>query len=318
MDESASFLYYFDIRKTSIQMIPSSIPQFALYGESAPGAAAELVHVELIETRSRQYDWHIADHTHRGLFQMLFLLRGRVRATIDGETWDCEGPAVITIHPSVVHGFVFSRAAQGYVLTLDQSVLFGNDAPSHGDRFTQLFVAPLLMRFAPGSEGLLRVEALLEQMMQEFAAPLDGHALMLDWLARCILLLLLRQQKDCHNSEMLGRADFDTFSRFRALVDANYRKQWKVEQYAAKLKMTESRLSRLCLRLGGKSAFDIAQQRLILEARRKLTYVPASVASVAYELGFQDPAYFSRVFKRHTGMTPKQFRQQADDKDRTA
>ena len=50
------------------------------------------------------------------------------------------------------------------------------------------------------------------------------------------------------------------------------------------------------------------QQRLMLEACRQLTYVPSSVATIAYELGFQDPAYFSRLFRRHTGMTPTQFR----------
>lgn len=311
MDETGNFLYYFYTRKTGTEMIDTSIPQFALYGESAPGDEAELVHVELIETRSRQYDWHIASHTHRGLFQLLFLLRGRVRARIDGEVWNCEGPTVITIHPSVVHGFDFSKAAQGYVLTLDQSVLFGGDGAHHINRVAQLFVEPLQMAFAADSVVLGRIETRLGQLMQEFAAPLDGHAQMLDWLARCILLLLKRQQKDRHDSEIIGRADFDIFSRFRQLVDARYREQWNTAQYAAKLKMTESRLNRLCLRLGGKSAFDLAQQRLILEARRKLTYVPASVASVAYEFGFQDPAYFSRVFKRHTGITPKQFRQQA-------
>jgi AraC family transcriptional activator of pobA len=165
MDESGNSLYYFDILKTSTKMTASSIPQFALYGESTPGAAAELLHVELIETRSRQYDWHIADHTHKGLFQLLFLLRGRVRATIDGATWHCEGPTVLTIHPSVVHGFVFSKAAQGYVLTLDQSVIFSSDPASHGERFAQLFVEPLQMRLAPGSEVATRLEALLEQMM---------------------------------------------------------------------------------------------------------------------------------------------------------
>ncbi|GAC1328826.1 MAG: hypothetical protein NVS3B11_09160 [Collimonas sp.] len=43
----------------------------------------------------------------------------------------------------------------------------------------------------------------------------------------------------------------------------------------------------------------------MLKACRKLTYVPASIA---YELGFQDPAYFSRLFKKRMGVTPKEFR----------
>jgi AraC family transcriptional activator of pobA len=73
--------------------------------------------------------------------------------------------------------------------------------------------------------------------------------------------------------------------------------------------VTPVRLNRLCLKLAGKSAFDIVHDRLMLEACRKLTYAPSSVASIAYELGFQDPAYFSRAFKRHTGLTPKAFRE---------
>ncbi len=52
----------------------------------------------------------------------------------------------------------------------------------------------------------------------------------------------------------------------------------------------------------------------MLEACRKLTYVPAGVASIAYELGFQDPAYFSRLFKKLMGVTPKEFRRQAQVK----
>lgn len=299
-------------------MSTSPVPQFALYGELTANAA-ELVHIELIETRSRLHDWHIASHTHRGLFQLLFLLRGRVRATIDGDSWQCDGPTVITIHPSVVHGFDFSRSAQGYVLTLDQSVLCGDGSAGGAgagggagtlEGIADLFVTPLRMAWA-APDGGARIEALLGQLMEEFAAPLEGHAHMMEALARCILLLLSRMRKAHQESDSIGRADFDTFTRFRALVDARFRQQWSVAQYAGKLKMTESRLNRLCLRIGGKSAFELARQRLILEARRKLTYVPASVQSVAYELGFQDPAYFSRVFKRHTGMTPKQFRQQA-------
>ncbi len=104
------------------------------------------------------------------MFQLLFLLRGKVRATIDDAVWDCVGPTVITIHPSVVHGFEFSKAAQGYVLTLDQSVLFGKHYEQQADRFAPLFLEPLQMQFAPAADVLERIEALLIQMMKEFEA----------------------------------------------------------------------------------------------------------------------------------------------------
>ncbi|QRX82393.1 helix-turn-helix domain-containing protein [Glaciimonas sp. PAMC28666] len=287
------------------------IPQFTLYGELAPINSAEFLHIELIETRSRMYDWHIASHTHQGLFQIVFLLGGQVKARIDSATWDCTGPTVITIHPSVVHGFEFSKEAHGFVLTMDQSLLFGTKATQHDDIFSDLFLEPLAIDLSAAPEIRQRIESLLGHLMAEFARPLDGHALMLDWLARSVLLLLLRQHTDYRSANISGRDSFETFSRFRALVEAHYQEQWSVAQYAHQLHIAEIRLNRLCLKLGGKTAFDMAQHRLMLEARRKLTYVPASVSSIAYELGFQDPAYFSRAFKRHTGMTPKQFRQQS-------
>ena len=312
MDETINLLYYFDSPiNTEKAMRTPEIPQFTLYGELMPIDNAEFVHIELIETRSRLHDWHIASHTHRGLFQVLFLLGGQVQARIDSATWECEGPTVITIHPSVVHGFEFSKEAHGFVLTVDQSVLFGAQAALHDDIFSALFLEPLVIDLARAPEVRQRIESLLAHLMTEFSSPLDGHALMLDWLARSVLLLLLRQHTDHRSADLSGRASFETFSRFRALVEAHYHAQWSVAQYADQLHIAETRLNRLCLKLGGKSAFDMAQHRLMLEARRKLTYVPASVSSIAYELGFQDPAYFSRAFKRHTGMTPKQFRRQS-------
>jgi AraC family transcriptional activator of pobA len=81
-----------------------------------------------------------------------------------------------------------------------------------------------------------------------------------------------------------------------------------VDQYAGVLRVAPVRLNRLCLKIAGKTAFGMTQERLILEACRKLTYVPAGVADIAYELGFQDPAYFSRLFKKLVGMTPKEYR----------
>lgn len=276
----------------------AEIPRFVLYGEQS--AQTEVVHIEYIETRSRAHDWHIGTHTHAGLFQILFLLGGEVRATIDGEVWRQSAPVAITIHPSVVHGFDFSPEAHGYVLTVDQNLLFSTES----DLYSALFVEPLAIDL----DGQARIEGLLQQLIAEAASQQQGHTLMLEWLARSALLLLVRVHAESRLADHSGRSDFELFSRFRTEVEQRFKQQWQIGQYAELLRVTPTRLSRLCLRLSGKSAFDIIQDRMMLEACRKLTYVPSSIASIAYQLGFEDPAYFSRLFKKRTGQTPKEFR----------
>ncbi|MYM21977.1 helix-turn-helix domain-containing protein [Duganella sp. FT135W] len=285
-------------------MPTTDIPQFALYGEQTRTVNAEFVHIELIETRSRLHDWHIGSHTHPGLFQVLFLLGGEVRASIGDTIWQRGGPVAITIHPSVVHGFDFSPEAHGYVLTVDQNVIF-SAAHGQGDLYSPLFVQPLAIDLGAIQQRLV---ALLENLRLEAAWPEYGHTLMLEWLARSALLLLVRAQAEHTLADQSGRSDFELFSRFRAEVEQHYKEQWQVGQYAETLRVTPTRLNRLCLKLSGQSAFDLTQDRLMLEACRKLTYLPASIASIAYELGFQDPAYFSRLFKKRMGRTPKDFR----------
>ncbi|MFZ6765608.1 helix-turn-helix domain-containing protein [Undibacterium sp. Di26W] len=286
---------------------PPDIPQFGLYGEYTQGQSAEFVHIELIETRSRVHHWHIEKHTHSGLFQVLFLFGGEVSASINGAVWECSAPTVITIHPSVVHGFDFSTEAHGYVLTVDQNVVFAV-AENHGDLYSSLFVEPLAIDLAGHPELRTRLESLLQNLLTEAAWPQYGHTLMLEWLARSTLLLLVRLNEERRFVDQSGRRDFELFSHFRAEVEKHYKDQWQLNQYAAALRASPVSLNRLCLKLSGKSAFDITQDRLILEACRKLTYLPASIASIAYELGFQDPAYFSRLFKKRMGLTPKEFR----------
>jgi AraC family transcriptional activator of pobA len=316
MDENGYRLYYFytptfyapgPTVPAKLARPSRDIPRFALYGEQTRADGAEFVHVELIETRSGLYDWHIGTHIHHGLFQVLFLFDGQVSASIGDAVWECAGPVAITIHPSLAHGFEFSKKTQGYVLTVDQQVLFAA-AREHGDLFAPLFVAPLAIDLRPAGAARARLEALLEQLLLEAAWPRQGHELMLEWLARSALLLLVRAQAEHRLADQSGQGDFALYTRFRALVEQRYKEQWQVGRYAAALRVTATRLNRLCLRIAGSSAFEIAQERLLLEACRQLTYLPASITSIAYELGFQDPAYFSRLFKKRFEVTPSDYR----------
>ncbi|MFC6673318.1 helix-turn-helix domain-containing protein [Marinobacterium aestuariivivens] len=95
---------------------------------------------------------------------------------------------------------------------------------------------------------------------------------------------------------------------FRRLIESRFREHWTVEQYADELGMSPARLNRLCKQLLGKTAKTLPQERLLLEVKRRLIYTRSNLDEIAWDLGFRDPAYFSRFFKRATGSTPGNFR----------
>lgn len=134
-----------------------------------------------------------------------------------------------------------------------------DSARDHGDLFMPLFMEPLAIALAPAGPTRVRLESLLEQLLAEAAFPQQGHELIQEWMARSALLLLVRAQAERRLADQSGRGDFALYTRFREEVELHYKEQWPVGQYAALLRLTPTRLNRLCLRIAGRSAFDIAQ-----------------------------------------------------------
>src|ERR1700727_3396389 len=94
------------------------------------------------------------------------------------------------------------------------------------------------------------------------------------------------------------------------MIENRYAIDWPIQRSARELGLSETSLNRLCRRLTGGTGFDLLQQRLALEARRRLIYAADSVSGVASALGFRDSAYFSRFFRRYSGLSPHEFRRQ--------
>jgi AraC family transcriptional activator of pobA len=94
-------------------------------------------------------------------------------------------------------------------------------------------------------------------------------------------------------------------------VDERFRLHEPLHTHAAALGITVGQLSRLCRQVLGRSALAVVNQRLLHEAERELAYSTLSIKQLAASLGFEDESYFGRFFRRHAGLTPTQFRQQA-------
>ena len=81
-----------------------------------------------------------------------------------------------------------------------------------------------------------------------------------------------------------------------------------MEAYARALAISAQRLNRICRDFSGKTAIELAHERVMLEAQRHLVYSAAPVEAIAYDLGFKDPGYFCRFFKRRSGLSPGGYR----------
>jgi len=101
---------------------------------------------------------------------------------------------------------------------------------------------------------------------------------------------------------------------FRLALEENFRTTQSVSDYAKLLKVSSDRLGKAVQERSGRPAGEIIRQRLLLEAERLLAHTEMAVSEIAYALNFQDPAYFSRFFRRLAGHSPGEFREGLEER----
>ncbi len=269
-------------------------PSFGLYGE--PEADLEtLLHIETIAARSALHDWEIKQHRHPRSVQILLVLSGQVDAIIDGLEDQLFPPLYFCIPQSAVHGFRFEPETKGFVITL--SVDFLTRISDRADPLLALLTKGGSGRLPP--DALARVEWLAVELLENMSSwPRDNR------LAGNLFEVLLRMLPPQALSSRLE----PRIVHFRQLIESHLTQHRSVEFYAAEMEISVRSLGRLCSRHLGCSPRQAINRRLVAEAYRMLHYANASVVQVSDALGFKDPSYFSRFFKREAAQRPNEVR----------
>jgi AraC family transcriptional activator of pobA len=97
-------------------------------------------------------------------------------------------------------------------------------------------------------------------------------------------------------------------ARFRNAIESGFRSNRSIPDYAKGLQVSESSLRNACLKATGQPPIHLVHARVLLEAKRQLYYTARPVSEIAYALGFDDAAYFTRFFTRRAGISPRAFR----------
>ena len=100
------------------------------------------------------------------------------------------------------------------------------------------------------------------------------------------------------------------FKDFSTLVEFNFKKLHSVTDYAERLGVSPKSITKHFQKIGTQKPSDFIKNRIILEAKRNLMYTDFSVKEIAFDLGFNDPAYFTRFFTKATTFSPLSFKKQ--------
>ena len=274
-----------------------SIQTYNLFGEA--GDLPDVVHCETIAARSVLHEWEFAAHRHARLHQILLIARGGGQATLEGRVHPLRPMRAVNVPVGHVHGFSFTRGTQGWVLTVAAEMLDEVLTPAEGLR--RVLAQPAVVRGTP------QMRSTMAQVFSEFAGRHFARAHLLRALSAALIGLVAREMAGKQNApDAASKADL--FRRFEALLEQHFLKHWTVSDYATALSITPTHLSRLARAATGHAASHLILDRVIREARRNLVYTNLPVSTIAYALGFDDPAYFSRLFSGATGLSPRRFR----------
>ena len=294
MDGTDRCWHFSDMRAPSTDD-PAPIPAWSLYGEIR--AFPDVLHIERFTDRAAGLDWRIAPHRHLHLHQFFLIQSGAAQITMDGQRVAAPLPALLNVPPGVVHDIVMQAGTQGWVLTVPVQTLPG-------------LLGPALSRdSAMGWPGILPVVdeylRIFRQIEEEHRQSRPAREILLGALATELVCLVLRG---------LGQIRADAagtdprFAQFQALLARHMRDRWNLPDYARSIGLSPRHLSRICPTATGQAASGVIEAAAMCEACRMLVYTRTPIAQIGYALGFDDPSYFSRRFRRVMGHSPARYR----------
>lgn len=244
---------------------------------------------------------------------LFLLLSDRGKAEWQDTRVALEAPALLWLPGNVEANIEVSGGAQGFLLSVDDDFLIKTVANSPealdlrrtGDRVALISGKVL----APELEA---IAASCCAMVAELRAPRHGGATLIasHLLLLCLQLWRLGASHDERREAVARGGSAALVGNFLQMVELHYRDGWPVARYAAALGVTSDKLHAHCQRERGCGPRALVHERLVREACTRLQQLDLPVEQIGYGLGFRDPAYFNRFFRKYRGASPGNYRRQ--------
>jgi AraC family transcriptional regulator, transcriptional activator of pobA len=258
-------------------------------------------------------DWSRGSYNDSGrMYQVLFLKKGTGTLTYEFNCYRVNAPCVLFI--SAYQPFRMEMSAQfnGDVLSFATDFFCidhnHSEVGCQGLLFNNAYDAPYLTLNDP---LLTEMDDLLDKIRKEFITQQTPDSDLISTYIKLFLKISVREKKQQVASEeqQTKNPDKPILARLKQLIEQHYRVCKSPSEYAGMLSISPKALGKLVKDNFGRTLTDMIRERVVYEAKYQLFNTDKSVKEIATGLGYDDPFYFSRLFKNVTSVSPEKYRQ---------
>lgn len=265
-------------------------------------------YIETLKSHLRQHPFISKPHRH-DFYLVLYITQGSGEHTIDFITYPVVPNSFFLMTPGQVHSWKLSADADGFILFFTSEFYQLNKSDKHllAFPFFQSLNTDAHLQLKKNAEPM--IDVIIREMLRDYTS---NGSLKLP-LFRSYLDIILLKLADHYPQQSKTTTSSNSTFKLRMLgelIDEHYMEHKQPHVYASLMNLSASYLNNLCKQMLGKTLSDLIQERVILEAKRFFAYSDLTISQVADKLHFSEPSYFIRFFKKQTGVTPEQFREQ--------
>jgi len=247
-------------------------------------------------------------------FIKVLLVPAHYIISVDFKIYDLDRPAVFFVNSNQFLTIVKATNDPAHLIYYNRDFycvqIHDAEVACDGLLFNNIFEIP---KVAFDELEMVNVQQLFSQIKEEIELQDSSSEELIRVYLKQLILKATREWKK-QNLEndpiMLQSAEHDFFRNFSRLVEIHFREKHAVADYADLMNLAPKTLSHKFKKLNLENPNEIIKNRIILETKRLLYYTDLSIKEIAYQLGYDDPGYFNRMFTQKLGNTPAYFRKE--------
>jgi AraC-like DNA-binding protein len=242
-------------------------------------------------------------------YSIFWIKEGKGTYNIDFKQYSFDGSVLFFLSPGQVFSVESEKINEAYRINFVRDFyciqIHDKEVACNGVLFNNVYETPFV---TPCKKDIQKLEFILENLIEEFTNSDTAQYDMLQTYLKQLIIHAVRIQKDNH--QLKEDSESKLFKDFSLLVEMNFKKMHSVTDYANRLGLSPKSLTKNFQKAGTNTPSDFIKNRIVLEAKRQLIYSSDSVKQIAFDLGFNDPAYFTRFFTKSTTKSPLQFKKE--------